>query len=328
MSDNLNKLDPSGGAIRRPSLTGSKRALLARDRPHVSFEFFPPKTAAGWSKLQETGRQLTTYSPDFASVTFGAGGSANQHTLEACVVVRDAMGVDVVPHLSCLGKTPEQIRSHLDQYREAKFQKLLALRGDVPLGIEKTEDVVIPEGGFRHANELVSYIKGRGDFHIFVACYPEGHPEASNLKADVDNFLRKVESGADAAITQYFFNNAAYFHFVEEVRRRGVEVPIIVGLMPIYPFDQVLSFSQKCGADVPMWIRKRMEVYQDDPVSQLALAVEIAVKQADELLRAGAPGIHFYTLNRTEATTQICDELSPRPADLGISWDDVAYRDA
>ncbi|HXV65291.1 MAG TPA: methylenetetrahydrofolate reductase [NAD(P)H] [Vicinamibacteria bacterium] len=301
---------------------------LARHPPHVSFEFFPPKTPAGWRKLKETAGRLAEFEPDFASVTFGAGGSGNIRTLEAAVGVRDVMGVDVVPHITCLGLTLEEVGTHLDSFAAAGFRRVLALRGDVPLLGEQTAAVVpIPAGGFRYANELVSFVRERGGFHILVSCYPEGHPEASSFRSDVDNFVKKVEAGADAAVTQYFFNNAAYFHFVDEVRDRGVDIPIVVGLMPIAPYEQVARFSEKCGADLPLWIRKRMEGYQDDPDSQFELAVEIAVNQAEELLRNGAPGIHFYTLNHPEATARICEHLRAQQVRHGIVWEDVALTD-
>jgi methylenetetrahydrofolate reductase (NADH) len=307
-------------------LPSSKR--LTRHPPHVSFEFFPPKSPAGWEKLKETAAHLTEFNPDFTSVTFGAGGSGNVRTLEACLVVREVMGIDVVPHLTCLGLTKDEIEEHLDSYEEAGFTRLLALRGDVPLlGQQTAADVPIPEGGFRYAAELVSFVKKRGGFHVLVSCYPEGHPEARSFQKDVDHFVSKVEAGADAAVTQYFFNNAAYFHFVEEVRSRGVDIPIVVGLMPVWPYDQVARFSDRCGADIPQWIRKRMEGFRDDPDSQFELAVEIAVSQAEELLRNGAPGIHFYTLNHPAATMRICEHLFSRHVSHAIAWEDIAYGD-
>jgi methylenetetrahydrofolate reductase (NADPH) len=295
----------------------------------VSFEFFPPKTPAGWDKLKETAAELAEFNPDFVSVTFGAGGSGNVRTLEACLTVREVMEVDVVPHLTCLGLPREDVERHLESYDQAGFTRLLALRGDVPLlGQQTAKDVPIPDGGFRYAHELVSFVKERGGFHVLVSCYPEGHPEATSLHDDVEHFVRKVEAGADAAVTQYFFNNAGYFHFVEEVRSRGVDIPIVVGLMPVWPYDQVARFSEKCGADLPVWIRKRMEGYASDPDSQFELAVEIAVQQSEELLRNGAPGIHFYTLNHPSATARICQHLfSRQQISHGIEWEDAIYGD-
>jgi methylenetetrahydrofolate reductase (NADPH) len=293
----------------------------------VSFEFFPPKTPGGWDKLRETASRLAEFNPDFTSVTFGAGGSGNVRTLEACLAVREVMEADVVPHLTCLGLTREAIDRHLSSYAAAGFSRILALRGDVPLlGQQTARDIPIPEGGFRYAGELVAHVKKRGGFHVLVSCYPEGHPEAESLSSDVEHFVQKVEAGADAAVTQYFFNNAGYFHFVEEVRRRGVDIPIVVGLMPVWPYQQVSSFSSKCGADLPLWIRKRMEGFED-PESQFELAVEIAIQQAEELLRNGAPGIHFYTLNQPAATVRICEHLFSRRVAHGIEFEDVAYGD-
>jgi len=293
----------------------------------VSFEFFPPKTAAGEAKLRQAALQLAEFEPDFVSVTFGAGGSSNVKTLETCVSLRETMGLEVIPHISCIGRTPEEIEEHLERYREAGFGKLLALRGDVPIDAEASGAPLVTDGGFRYASELVAFIKNRGGFHILVGCYPEGHPEAPSMQHDVENFVRKVEAGAEVAITQYFFNNAAYFHFVHEVRRRGVDIPIVVGLMPSAPYAQVLRFSEKCGADLPLWIRKRMEGYQDDPVSQVDFAIDVATQQVEELLHNGAPGIHFYTLNHPEATMRICERLRPNPPELGEPWGDALAPD-
>jgi methylenetetrahydrofolate reductase (NADPH) len=315
--------------VRREGFQGLPSAKrLNRHPPHVSFEFFPPKTPPGWDKLRETAAHLTEFNPDFVSVTFGAGGSGNVRTLEACLAVKEVMDVDVVPHLTCLGLRREEIERHLQSYADAGFTRLLALRGDVPLlGQQTAKDIAIPEGGLRYAAELVSFVKKRGGFHVLISCYPEGHPEADSLASDVDNFLRKVEAGADAAVTQYFFNNAGYFHFVEEVRRRGVDIPIVVGLMPVWPYEQVARFSEKCGADLPLWIRKRMEGYRD-PDSQFELAVEIALTQAEELFRNGAPGIHFYTLNHPAATVRICEHLFARQqVSRGIDWEEAMYGD-
>jgi len=313
----------------RGSITGlpsSKRSFAARQPPHVSFEFFPPKTPAGWEKLKQTAAKLGEFEPDFASVTFGAGGGGNVRTLDACLTVKEAMGVDVVPHLSGILQTESTIKKHLEEYRQEGFTRILALRGDVPQGMGSAADIEVPPDGFRYAVDLVSFIKKQGDFHILVGCYPEGHPEAGSLQTDVDHFVRKVEAGADAAVTQYFFNNAGYFHFVEELRRRGLDTPIVVGLMPLWPYAQVAGFSEKCGADVPLWIRKRMEGYQDDPESQFEFAVEVAVRQSEELLQNGAPGIHFYCLNKPEATVRICEHLRAQSGESNLP-EGVAYGD-
>ena len=309
-----------GGGFGFSELPSSKR--LTRHPFHLSFEFFPPKTPAGFEKLKETASRFAEFEPDFASVTFGAGGSGNVRTLETCIAVREAIEADVVPHITCLGLTRDEVIKHLDNYVEAGFTRVLTLRGDAPPDAASADDVH-KAGGFRYANELVDYVKKRGDFHILVSCYPEGHPEATSLQSDLDNFSRKVDAGADAAVTQYFCNNAGYFRFVEEVRRRGIDIPIVAGLMPVAPYKQVLSFSERCGADIPLWIKKRMAGYENDPESQFDLAVEIAVTQAEELLRNGAPGIHFYTLNRPEATVGICEHLRGQKVSFGLSWEDA-----
>jgi methylenetetrahydrofolate reductase (NADPH) len=305
----------------RPSF---RRPFTGALHPHFSFEFYPGKTPKGWDQLKKAAAQLAELEPDFISVTFGAGGSAKERTLEACLALREIMNTDVVPHISCLGLTRAQVEAHLQNYSDLGITKLLALRGDVPLGTKSVDDVIIPPDGFRYANELVSYIKKRGGFQVIVACYPEGHPEAPTLQSDVDNFMRKVDAGADAAITQYFYNNAAYFQFVKDVRSRGVDIPIVVGLMPVAPYDQVVHFSGKCDADIPLWIRKRMEGYRDDPASQMDLAVEIATRQTEDLFKNGAPGIHFYTLNRADVTLRVCEHLRPQPVSAGYSLKDAA----
>jgi methylenetetrahydrofolate reductase (NADPH) len=302
-----------------------KRGPGPSQDPHVSFEFFPPKNPKGWDQLKNAAARLAVFDPDFVSVTFGAGGSVRERTYETCVTLKNDLGLDVAPHLSCLGLTREHLEKHLETYKREGFDRVLALRGDVPLDLNSASEVPYYEGGFRYANELVSFIKKRGGFHILVACYPEGHPEAPSLQTDIDNFVRKAEAGADVAITQYFYSNAAYYHFVQEVRSRGVVIPIVAGLMPAAPYEQVLRFSEKCGADVPLWIRKRMEGYQDDPQSQLDFAVEQAVQQAQELIKNGAPGLHIYTLNRGEATFRVCEHLLQKQTDFGLSWRDAAY---
>ena len=303
------------------------RAHLSRHDLHVSFEFFPPKTVKGQETLLKTASNLAAFQPDFISVTFGAGGSVRTRTLETCLSLHETMNVDVVPHISCLGLSRETIKEHLEKYRLAGIETLLAIRGDVPRGTQSVEDVEILTDGFRYANELVSFIKEYGGFHVLVACYPEGHPESTSFHEDMDNFIRKVEAGADVGVTQYFFNNAAYFKFVEEIRRRGFDIPLVVGLMPLYPYEQVVQFSKGCSADVPLWIRKRMEDYMDDASSQFELGVELMTQQAEELIQGGAPGIHFYTLNRSEMTARVCKNLMLKSKQIGygLSFEDVAY---
>ena len=296
----------TGGRI--SGLPSSKRSFVSRQPPHVSFEFFPPKTPAGWDKLKETASHLAEFEPDFTSVTFGAGGSGNFRTLEACLAVRSVLAADVVPHLSCIGQTRDSIDAHLAEFTTQVSHGFSRSGATSPSTPKAQKFRSLPAASATPASSsLSSRAVVISTFSSVV--YPEGHPEAPSLQADIDNFIRKVEAGADAAVTQYFFNNAGYFHFVDEVRRRGLDIPIVVGLMPIWPYEQVVRFSGKCGADVPLWIRKRMEGYKDDPKSQFEFAVEVAVTQSEELLRNGAPGIHFYTLNRPEATVRTCESL-------------------
>ena len=275
-----------------------------RDKLDLSFEFYPPKTEKGEKALAKTVNRLAQLNPDFVSVTFGAGGSVREGTLQTCLSIAKQSGLTAAPHISCVGSTKKILKNYLERYRDAGFNSLFVLRGDVPS--DKSTSRI---GDFSHANELVAFVKNFGGFKINVACYPEFHPESSDPRKDIEHFVRKVDAGADVAVTQYFFNNASYYRFVEDVHRKGVKIPIVVGLMPIVNFAQIASFSEKCGADLPLWIRKRMEVYQDDPQSQLELGVEIATQQAEDLLRNGAPGIHFYTLNRAEASVRIWEQL-------------------
>jgi methylenetetrahydrofolate reductase (NADPH) len=275
-----------------------------REKLDLSFEFYPPKTEKGEQALARTVDRLARLEPDFVSVTFGAGGSAREGTLQTCLSIVEQTGLTAAPHISCVGSTKKILHKYLERYRDAGFRRLFVLRGDVPS--DKTAARV---GDFAHANELVAFVREFGGFEINVACYPEFHPESPDPQTDMENFVRKVDAGADMAVTQYFFNNASYYRFVEDVRRMGVEIPIVVGLMPLANFKQIDTFSKKCGADIPLWIRKRMEAFQDDPASQLELGVDIATRQVDDLLRNGAPGVHFYTLNKAEASLRIWERL-------------------
>jgi methylenetetrahydrofolate reductase (NADPH) len=280
-----------------------------------SFEFFPPKTDAGRARLSKTLQKLAPLRPSFVSVTFGAGGSTRDGSFQTASEIIRTTSLDVTPHLSCIGSSRAQIAAQLDTYRTIGVRRVLAVRGDVP------ENEVAAPQAFGYANELVAFIRESGGFHISVGCYPEFHPESANPNADVDNFVHKVRAGADEAITQYFYSNDAYFRFVEWVRRLGVEIPIVPGLMPLTDFTQVARFSQFCGADIPAWIRKRMQALEDDARGQEELGIELASRQAEELLRNGAPGIHFYTLNRAEATLRVWENLGlarpePQPSQL------------
>ncbi|NDP49455.1 MAG: methylenetetrahydrofolate reductase [NAD(P)H] [Sulfuriferula multivorans] len=268
-----------------------------------SFEFFPPKTAEGMDKLRATREQLAQLKPKFFSVTFGAGGSTRDRTLET---VRDiqASGSAAAPHLSCIGSTEESIREILTEYKSQGIRHLVALRGDLPSGS-------MDAGEFNYANELVAFIRREtGDwFEIEVAAYPEVHPQARSYTADLVNFKRKVDVGANSAITQYFFNADAYFRFVDDVRAQGVSIPIVPGIMPIGNYVQLARFSDACGAEIPRWLRKKLETYGDDMASLRAFGLDVITDMCDRLLVGGAPGLHFYTMNQAGPTTTIWQRL-------------------
>ncbi len=273
-------------------------------RPRAySFEFFPPKTDEGRTRLQAVLAELGALKPAFFSVTFGAGGSTQEGTFETVRAI-SAAGHEAAPHLSCIGSTRESIAAILDRYREAGIRRIVALRGDMPSGMHEP-------GAFRHANELVGFIREHtGDhFHIEVAAYPEFHPQAPDAWRDLDNFRRKVEAGADSAITQYFFNPYAYFHFIDSCERRGIDIPVVPGIMPITNHAQLARFSDACGAEIPRWIRKRLEAYGDDLASLRAFGTEVVTELCAILLQEGAPGLHFYTMNRAEPTLAIWHNL-------------------
>ncbi|HVW63693.1 MAG TPA: methylenetetrahydrofolate reductase [NAD(P)H] [Nitrosospira sp.] len=271
--------------------------------PTFSFEFFPPQTPEGMEKLRATRRQLAQLDPKFFSVTFGAGGSTRDRTLETVLEIQ-AEGHVVAPHLSCIGSTGESIRSMLQKYYDAGIRHIVALRGDLPSGMAQA-------GEFRYANELVTFIHEEfGDtFHIEVAAYPEYHPQAISPEEDLRNFKRKVDAGADSVITQYFYNADAYFNFIDSCEAIGIDIPIVPGIMPINKFSQLARFSDACGAEVPRWIRKRLEGYGDDSASIRAFGLDIVTELCDRLLRAGAPGLHFYTLNSAGLTATIWQRL-------------------
>jgi methylenetetrahydrofolate reductase (NADPH) len=272
-------------------------------RPTFSFEFFPPQTAEGVEKLRATRRQLAQLKPKFFSVTFGAGGSTRDRTLATVLEIQNE-GYPVAPHLSCIGSTAENIRSILQRYSDQGIRHLVALRGDLPSGMAQG-------GEFRYADELVAFIRREfgSTFHIDVASYPEYHPQASSAEDDLQNFKRKVEAGADSVITQYFYNADAYFSFVDSCEEMGIDIPIVPGIMPINKFSQLARFSDACGAEIPRWIRKRLEGYGDDSASIRAFGLDIVTDLCDRLLSAGAPGLHFYTLNSAGLTTTIWQRL-------------------
>lgn len=268
-----------------------------------SLELFPPKTDEGAAKLRETRRQLAQLKPRFFSVTFGAGGSTRDRTLETVLEIQGE-GLDAAPHLSCIGSTRENIREILDTYRRHGIRHIVALRGDLPSG-------VADPGEFRYANELVEFIRAEtGDwFDLEVAAYPETHPQARNRRDDLNNFKRKVDAGANAAITQYFFNADAYFNFVDECEEMGIAIPIVPGIMPISNYAQLARFSAMCGAEIPRWLARKLESYYDDTASIKAFGLDFVTGLCDRLLEGGAPGLHFYTLNQAGATSTIWQRL-------------------
>jgi methylenetetrahydrofolate reductase (NADPH) len=269
----------------------------------LSFEFFPPNTSEGVAKLRLARRQLCELSPEFFSVTYGAGGSTQEKTVGIIGEIA-AEGLQVAPHLSCIGATRTSIAELLDHYREKGIRRLVALRGDLPSGM-------VDRGEFRYASDLVAFIRQHsGDwFHIEVAAYPEMHPQATSPEQDLDNFIRKVEAGANSAITQYFYNAAAYFDFVERARARQVDIPIVPGIMPITNFTQLARFSDNCGAEIPRWIRLRLASFHDDVESLRAFGHEVVTSLCQELVDAGVPGVHFYTLNQAGPSSAIWTAL-------------------
>lgn len=268
-----------------------------------SFEFFPPKTPEGMDKLRVTRDQLALLKPKFFSVTFGAGGSTRDHSLETVLDIQRA-GYAAAPHLSCIGSTHDNIRAILQEYQAHGIRHIVALRGDLPSGMAST-------GEFRYANELVEFIRAEtGDhFHIEVAAYPEVHPQARNFEDDLANFVRKVKAGADSAITQYFFNADSYFHFVERAEKLGVSIPVVPGIMPITNYTKLARFSDACGAEIPRWIRKQLEAYGDDIASIQAFGEQVITEMCERLLEGGAPGLHFYTLNQAEPSLALWNNL-------------------
>ena len=276
-----------------------------KKHPNVySFEFFPPKTEKGVANLRSTRDQLASLGPRFFSVTFGAGGSTRERTFDTVREIQRESGIKASPHLSCIGSTKANIRDILNLYRNENINHIVALRGDLPSGMG------LP-GEFRYANELVEFIRAEtGDhFHIEVAAYPEFHPQARNADTDLANFKRKVDAGADSAITQYFFNPYAYFHFVERCEKMAIDLPIVPGIMPITNYTQLARFSDMCGAEIPRWVRKRLETYGDNRDSILAFGEEVVTEMCQALLDAGAPGLHFYTMNQAGPSKAIWKNL-------------------
>jgi methylenetetrahydrofolate reductase (NADPH) len=272
--------------------------------PKFSFEFYPPKTPEAVGKLQSTQTELATMNPDFFSVTFGAGGSTRDMTYETVMDIRDKTGLEAAPHISCVGSQIDEIKAILHKYVETDIKRIVALRGDLPSG-------AAGYGPFRYANELVEYIrKETGDhFHIEVAAYPEFHPQARNPTADLENFKRKVDAGANSAITQYFYNPYAYFRFVDNCEKLGLDIPIVAGVMPIINCTQLVRFSDACGAEIPRWILKRLQEFGDDRVSIRQFGIDVTTELCEQLLTNNVPGLHFYTMNQSAASLAIWKNL-------------------
>lgn len=268
-----------------------------------SFEFFPPKTPKGEDKLMTAHAKLAELNPRFFSVTFGAGGSTRERTLETVMRIKET-GSDAAPHISCIASNKAEILDLLHRYKEGGIKHLVALRGDMPSGSYS-------RGEFSYANELVEFIREEtGDtFFIEVAAYPEFHPQAPDAEQDFQNFLRKAKSGADSAITQYFYNAEAYYYFVDRCEKHGVDIPIVPGIMPITNYEKIQRFSDACGADIPRWMRKQMQAYGDDQESVTQFSTDVVTRLCEQLLDAGAPGLHFYSLNQAEPTTTIWKNL-------------------
>lgn len=271
--------------------------------PALSFEFFPPKTPESAEKLRGTCAQLGGLNPAFFSVTFGAGGSTQSGTLQTVLDIQQA-GFAAAPHLSCVGSSRDSIRAILKQYQAHGIRRIVALRGDLPSGMGQY-------GEFHYASELVEFIRAEtGDwFHIEVAAYPEMHPQGRTPQEDLRHFVTKIQAGADSAITQYFFNSDAYFRFMDEAIRLGVNKPIVPGIMPITNSTQLMRFSDACGAEIPRWVRLRLQSFGDDTASIRAFGLDVVADLAQRLLDAGVPGLHFYTLNQATATQAICQQL-------------------
>ncbi len=273
------------------------------NKTSFSFEFFPPKTAEGIANLRQARSELAKFSPEFFSVTFGAGGSTRDRTMDTVLEIQGE-GSEAAPHISCISSGKQEIRELLQAYQAKGIKRLVTLRGDIPSG-------EVSVGDFKYANELVSFIRAEtGDwFHLEVAAYPEFHPEAGSAQKDLENFKRKIDAGADSAITQYFYNVDAYFRFVDAAQKLGITAPIIPGVMPIYNYTQLARFSNVCGAEIPRWLRMRLEAYGDDLASLRAFGVDVVTDICAKLSQAGVDKMHFYTLNQAGIIGQIIRQL-------------------
>lgn len=271
----------------------------------ISCEFFPPRTEPGVIKLRQVREQLKSLQPEFFSVTFGAGGSTQDKTFETVVDIQQHSGVEAAPHLSCIGSTKDNIRHWLHEYQARGIRRIVALRGDRPSGWAGSL------GEFSYANELVHFIRVEtgSHFYIEVAAYPEVHPQSRNPTTDLEFFKQKVQAGANGAISQYFYNADAYFRFIDRCAQKGIDIPIIPGIMPITNYEQLVRFSDTCGAEIPRWLRLRLKELEEDKEALHELGLDVVTKLCERLLKGGAPGLHFYTLNQTSLTLEIAKRL-------------------
>jgi len=282
--------------------------LASADKPLISCEFFPPRTDKGEENLWNCLNELRSIDPAYISVTYGAGGSTQNRTRDIVSRIKDETGLSPVAHLTCVGANKDELAELLADYRSAGIENILALRGDAPEGMNHFKAVT---GGFSYATDLIAFLREQDGFSIACATYPEGHPESAGGVADDIRYLKlKQDNGADCAITQYFFDNDTFLKFRDETDKAGITIPIIPGIMPIGNFEQIVRFSGMCGASIPHWLREKMEPFQHDPEAVKTLGIELAVKQCRELIQAGVPGLHFYTLNKSEATIAIRNQLT------------------
>jgi len=276
---------------------------IAKQTP-ISFEFFPPKTPEGAAKLVNVRHELYALKPEFFSVTYGAGGSTQDGTLQQVQAILSE-GFDAAPHFSCIGATRDSVREQLAAFKAAGIRRMVALRGDLPSGHGTF-------GEFRYASELVAFIREEtGDyFHLEVGCYPEVHPQAKSPEADLQAYVTKVRAGANSAITQYFYNSDAYFRFVDDAYKLGADIPVVPGIMPIISSTQLMRFSDACGAEIPRWIRLRLQAFGDDTASIKAFGLDVVADLCEQLLNGGAPSLHFYTMNQSQAVKQLVERIS------------------
>jgi methylenetetrahydrofolate reductase (NADPH) len=279
----------------------------ALNMPAISMEFFPPKTTEGADKLRAARVQLAELGPEYFSVTFGAAGSTQAGTRDTVLEIQGE-GHKAAPHLSCIGRNRTELREIISEYKSHGIRHIVALRGDLPSGFGGIS------GEFSHASELIEFIRAEtGDwFHIEAAAYPEMHPQARSPQDDLQNFIRKIKAGANSAITQYFYNADAYFRFADEVKKAGVDVPVVAGIMPITNYTQLMRFSDMCGAEIPRWIRLKLASFGDDSASIRAFGLDVVTQMCDRLIAGGAPGLHFYTLNQAAPTIAIWQRIAGR----------------